>query len=190
LRNLARPFAFPYHRILSALQFNTTPVRPIQVKLLSFGASSLALFKGGVWFEWVCANCEMQFSRKDRKSNAPPVTRRDRWGTRTSKPKAGPPGPRRHTRQIRSKGKQSCPHDGHNIGPNCRHNLPNSGIGSTCNPHTSRGQFGMAKLTALERQTRLREMLEEQRHLLRKSIAGLAAGDLAEGRVAGSLVSL
>jgi hypothetical protein len=38
----------------------------------------------------------------------------------------------------------------------------------------------MAKLTALERQTRLREKLEEQRHLLRKSIDDLAAGDLAE----------
>src|SRR5467141_2330949 len=38
----------------------------------------------------------------------------------------------------------------------------------------------MAKLTASERQARLREKLEEQRHLLRKSINDLAAGDLAE----------
>jgi hypothetical protein len=29
---------------------------------------------------------------KHRKSKAPPVTQRDRWGTRSSQPKAGPPG--------------------------------------------------------------------------------------------------
>lgn len=38
----------------------------------------------------------------------------------------------------------------------------------------------MAKLTALERQAVLRSKLEEQCHLLRKSIDDLAAGDLAE----------
>jgi hypothetical protein len=38
----------------------------------------------------------------------------------------------------------------------------------------------MAKLSTSERHARLREKLEEQRHLLRKSIDELAAGDLAE----------
>jgi hypothetical protein len=38
----------------------------------------------------------------------------------------------------------------------------------------------MAKLTTSDRQAILRSKLEEQRHLLRKSIDGLAAGDLAE----------
>lgn len=38
----------------------------------------------------------------------------------------------------------------------------------------------MAKLTTLERKGLLRSKLEEQRHLLRKSIDDMAAGDLAE----------
>jgi len=39
----------------------------------------------------------------------------------------------------------------------------------------------MAKLTGEDQKKFLREKLEEQRHLLRKSIKEFAAGDLAEG---------
>ena len=89
---MARPFAFPCHRILPARHSNATPVHSLRVRILNLGCPVLDAFQGrGFWCGWPRANCEMQFSMKDRKSRAPPVTQRDRWGTRSSQSKAGPP---------------------------------------------------------------------------------------------------
>jgi hypothetical protein len=89
---VARPFPFPCHKILSARHSNVIPLHSLRVKILKLGCPVLDAFsRAGLLMRLACANIEMRFSMKERKSKAPPVTQRDRWGTRSSKSKAGPP---------------------------------------------------------------------------------------------------
>jgi hypothetical protein len=75
------PFAF--RKTVSARSSNTTPVRPLRVKIQNLGCPVLDVFQGrGFWFDSLCLNYDLQFPLKERRSKAPPVTPRDRWGTR------------------------------------------------------------------------------------------------------------
>ena len=98
---MARLFAFPCHRILDARYSNAISLHSPLVRILNLGCPVLGAFQGrGFWCGWPCANCEMHFPIKDRKSKAPPVTQRDRWGTRSSKSKAGAPALRRTSQAL------------------------------------------------------------------------------------------
>jgi hypothetical protein len=72
--------------IISAPRFNTASVRPLGVELLNLGCPVLDALQGrGIWFDYLRTNGDDQLSMKERKSKTPPVIRRDRWGTRSSK---------------------------------------------------------------------------------------------------------
>jgi hypothetical protein len=57
--------------------FNTTPVRPLGVKILNLGCPVLDALQGrGFWFDFQCPNDDLQFPRKEESQKPHPSERR------------------------------------------------------------------------------------------------------------------